>query len=151
MTRDPIIVSMPHCGTRFLKERLGLKDHVHTTANWETLTQRIRGRKIIVPLREPPAVWRSWCRRENPRMFPYANFFLGWGVLQLLDSTLSLDVIAVDLQEDERITDWRKVGDEDMSRAGWQLIKVDLRPLYRLPIIDRYYGSRDGTKSNKVQ
>lgn len=146
---ENLIVSMPHCGTRFLRERLGVKHHVHTTADFNSLMKRIgktQGGKLYTPLRHPTDVLRSWCRRHNARTFPYAEFFVGWGVLQHLYATMDLDVICVDKQEDERITDWSKVGDEDGSKAGWTLLKLDMRPLWRLPIITEHYG--DSTGSN---
>lgn len=140
MTPDPIIVSVPHCGTRFLMNRLGINDHIHTMASWDSLLRRIEGRKVYVPLRNPPDVWRSWCRRHQPQIFPYGQFFLSWGCLQMLDSIRDVDIICVDHRTDPRIDDWGKVGDEDASKVGWQLIKTDLRPLYRLPIVEKYYG-----------
>ena len=140
MTPDHIIVSVPHSGTRFLKERLGVKDHVHTTGYWSELVQLLENKKAIVPLRKPASVWRSWCRRHEAGNFPYGEFFLAWGALHALDQTMELDVICVDKQEDSRIVDWAPVGNEDQNRARWELIKADLRPLYKLPIIYRHYG-----------
>ena len=128
MTPDPIIVSVPHCGTRFLKERLGIKDHVHTTKEWNSLVRRVANRKIIVPLRKPVDVWRSWCRRHEGRNFPYAGYYLAWGALQALDYQFDLDVICVDKQEDPRITDWSKVGDGDASRARWVRKRCNISP-----------------------
>ena len=140
-THDSIVVSVPHCGTRFLKERLGIADHVHTTHEWGSLLERVDGRSIIVPLRNPVAVWRSWCRRHNPRLFPYGEFFCAWGALQTLAITRpDIDVICVDKCSDVRITDWSKVGDDDGSRAGWNLLKVDLRCLHKLPLVATHYG-----------
>lgn len=142
MTPEKLIVSVPHCGTRFLKERLGIEKHIHTTSRWDSLHKACAGKELIVPLRNPVDVWRSWCRRNNPHMFPYAQFYLAWGALQMLDLTYSLDVICIDKQEDQRISDWGKVGDEDASRANWNLLKVDQRHLQLLPIITRHYGSK---------
>lgn len=121
-------------------DRLGVKDHIHTMANWDSLLRRITGRKVYVPMRNPPDVWRSWCRRHNPKNFPYGQFFLAWGCLQLLDTMAEIDIICVDHKVDPRIKDWGKVGDTDASKIGWQHLKTDLRPLYRLPIVERNYG-----------
>ncbi len=140
MTPDSIIVSVPHCGTRFLQNRLGIKDHIHTLAEWDSLLRRVQGRKVYVPLRNPPDVWRSWCRRNLAHKFPYGQFFLAWGNLQHLASLYEIDIICIDHQSDSRITDWSKVGDGDASRAGWTMIQTDLRPLYRLPIVNDHYG-----------
>jgi len=65
---------------------------------------------------------------------------VAWGLLQVLDSVMDLDIICVDKQQDSRITDWSKVGDGDRSRADWKLIKTDLRPVYTLPVVSRHYG-----------
>lgn len=140
MTPDRIIVSVPHCGTRFLKERLGIKQHIHTTHEWSSLVKRLEGQEIIVPLRKPDSVWRSWCRRHDRRNFPFADYYLAWGALQMVANQFEIDVICVDKQEDSRITDWKPIGDEDASRARWELIKIDQRPMYRLPIIVEHYG-----------
>jgi len=140
MTSDPIILSVPHTGTRFLRERLGVEDHIHLVDPWSEVWTRIMGRHIIVPLRAPVDSWRSWCRRHDPDNFPYAQWMVAWGLLQVLDSVMDLDIICVDKQQDSRITDWSKVGDGDRSRADWKLIKTDLRPVYTLPVVSRHYG-----------
>jgi hypothetical protein len=141
MTYKPIIVSVPHSGTRFLIERLGIEDHVHTHIAWDTLWERTEGRSIVVPLRSPVDIFRSWCRRHDPKSFPFGEFFMAWGFLHALDQMVDLDVICVDHCADPRITDWSKVGDGDGSRADWKLHKVDLRALYKLPIVHRHYGA----------
>jgi len=140
MTSDPIIVSVPHCGTRFLKERLGIKEHVHTHQSWNAAWDRVEGREVIVPLREPSLVLRSWCRREHPRKFPVGTFFMAWSFLHAIDQMIDVDVICVDKQEDPRIDDWTPIGEEDGSHAGWKLHKFDLRPIHNLPIVQRHYG-----------
>lgn len=121
-------------------QRLGIKDFVHATWEWDKLWTATEGRSIIVPLRHPSTVWRSWCRRWGDE-FPLADFFLGWGKLHALDSMCDLDVICIDKQEDARITDWTPVGDEDGKRHDWKLLKHDLRPLTALPIITRHYSN----------
>lgn len=35
MIREPIIFSLLHTGTRFLKERLGIDEHVHASSGWQ--------------------------------------------------------------------------------------------------------------------
>ena len=141
MTFDPIIVSVPHTGTRFIKERLGIEQYVHAHTGWRTIWNRAHERPIVVPLREPADVFRSWCRRHDPKNFPYGEFFLAWGQLHALDQMLELDVICIDKCDDPRITDWTPVGDGDVSRAGWKLHKIDLRAIHKLPIIERHYSS----------
>lgn len=141
MTSNTVIVSVPHCGTRFLKERLGIEDSVHTHDTWRRVLKTIEGRSCIVPMREPVDVFRSWCRRADPKEFPFGEFFLAWGCLHALDQMLDLDVICVDQHRDSRITDWSPVGHGDNSRADWILHKVDLRGIYKLPIVERNYSS----------
>lgn len=143
MTSDPIIVSIPHSGTRFLKKRLGIEEHVHTHTNWNTLLKRVRGRTIISPLRNPDAVWRSWCRRRNVELdkFPLIEFAAGWYVMHTLAQMFEVDFIPVDKQEDRRIRDWSKVGDRDESAALWKAHRIDLRALYKLPYVQEHYGS----------
>jgi hypothetical protein len=120
---------------------LGIEYHVHTHFDWKTLVERIEGKKkIFVPLRRPETVWRSWCRRHNPRVFPYASFFLSWATLQMVANKFEVDVICIDKKEDPRITDWSPVGGDDGSHAGWKLHKTDLRPLFNLPIVFEHYG-----------
>jgi hypothetical protein len=92
-------------------------------------------------MREPASVFRSWCRRADPKAFPFGDFFIAWGCLHALDQMIDLDVICVDHCADSRITDWTPVGHGDNSRADWRLHKADLRPIYKLPIVHRNYGS----------
>lgn len=139
MTPDPIIVSVPHSGTRFLKRRLDIEDHIHIGPDWDILLERVRDRHIVVPLRSPSDIWRSWCRRNTAEKFPYSQFFVAWGCLHALDQLCELDVICIDKREDQRISDWSEVGNEDAGVANWKLLKVDLRPLYEVPIVKRHY------------
>lgn len=143
MMPDPIIVSVPHTGTRFLKARLGLQDHAHANTRWQMLWDRIEGRDVIVPLRDPSVVWRSWCRRHPGQhvLNWFGHFMAGWFNVNALDQMMEIDFICIDKQEDPRITDWTPVGDEDGSAAEWKLHKADLRSLYYLPFVTRHFGS----------
>lgn len=138
-----IVVSVPHSGTRFIRKRLGVEDYIHTSASWEKLWQEVKGREIVVPLRSPSTVWRSWCRRESGRdVLQWSpGFFVAWTVLHALDRLFELDVICIDTQQDPRIADWTAEGDKDASGTGWKLHKVDLRPLYKLPIVAEHFGA----------
>ena len=140
---NPIVVSVPHSGTRFIKDRLGVRDHVLTNASWTKLWAEVEGRHLIVPLRSPADVWRSWCRRwPDKEVLNWApSFFVSWTVLHTLDQLCELDVICIDEQKDPRITDWRAVGDQDANNGNWKLHKVDLRALYKLPIVYQNFGS----------
>lgn len=133
-----IIISVPHSGTRFLMQRLGVSNHAHTHWPWEQLWSKLAGAEPIVALRNPVDVWQSWYKRSGDR-FPHTEFFLAWGVLHTLDCMMELDVICVDKQEDSRITDWSPV---DAYVSKYPLPPVeDLRSLYGLPIVKRHYGS----------
>jgi len=141
MTREPIIVSIPHTGTRFLQERLGVEKYVHTHSKWDSLYKRVKDKKIIAPLRNPPDVWKSWARRKNPKTepFPYAMFFSAWYNMHTLDMLFDVDFICVDKCADERITDWTPIGTGDYGPYSKPLI--ELRPLYYLPYVRQRYGS----------
>lgn len=136
-------MSIPHTGTRFLKERLGIEDHVHTNINWAALTTKIHNRKIIAPLRRPNTCWRSWCRRrDDGEVLRWApHFFASWYIMHTLDQLYDIDYICVDKRDDPRIEDWKEVGNEDQDHAGWVLHKVDLRVLYKIPFVNRHYPS----------
>jgi hypothetical protein len=141
MIPDPIIVSIPHTGTRFLKERLGIDAHVHTSTNWDAVYRQARNRQVIAPLRKPTDVWRSWCRRRDDgdplRWAPH--FFSAWYIMHALDMLFDVDFICVDKQDDPRIDDWEPFGGSDQSHAGWKLHRVDLRVLYKLPFVYNNY------------
>lgn len=133
-----MILSVPHSGTRFLKDRLGDPDHAHTHWGWDRISTALAACDCppIVPLRSPADVWNSWCRR-NPDNFPYCEFFLAWGQLHALDMMMELDVICIDRQDDPRIDDWTPTGVYD---AGQGILPIDLRSLHNLPIVERYFG-----------
>jgi hypothetical protein len=61
--------------------------------------------------------------------------------MHTLDQLFEIDYICIDKQEDPRITDWKKIGDDDGDHARWQLHKVDLRVLYKIPFVHRHYSS----------
>jgi len=134
-----IIVSVPHTGTRFLKKRLGIKDHIHTVALWEHLLEKTEGRTIISPLRNPVSVWRSTTRRWVTPDIPLDthSFLRSWYMLHALSLVRDIDFIAIDKQQDERITDWAPVGKGDEGRAVHP--DIDLKPLYELPFIKEFY------------
>lgn len=111
--------------------------------NWNTILEQVKDKHIIVPMRKPDTVWRSWCRRraEKQVLNWVEDFFLAYGIMHTFDQMFDLDFICIDKQEDPRITDWGKVGDEDSSDATWKLHKVDIRHLYKLPFVQRHYAS----------
>ena len=133
---DSIIVSVKHSGTRFLRERLGVDEYVHTDMEWNVLVNRVEGKNIIVPLRKPEDVWASWWSRglHNLPIFLHSYY-----TLHALDQLFDVDYIAVDRQVDERITDWTPVGNKDKKKVTVEPFPTDLRVLRMLPIIRRYY------------
>ena len=110
------------------------------------LLRRVEGKQIIVPLRNPQDVWRSWARRDNFRehhlkghMFPYARFFGAWYTLHTLDMLFDVDFIAVDQRKDPRIADWSRVGHDDRPTHDG-VSAIDLNHLHYLPFVQRHYG-----------
>ena len=133
---EPIIVSIPHTGTRFLQERLGVEKSVHTITKWSSLYHQVEGKQIIAPLRHPTNVWKSWARRMR-EPFPYAEFFSAWYLMHTLDMLFDVDFICLDKRDDPRITDWTPIGHDDFGPYGLPLI--ELRPLFFLPFVRRHF------------
>jgi len=134
---ESIIVSIPHTGTRFLQERLGVEKSVHTISKWSSLYNQVEGKQIFAPLRHPTDVWVSWARRKKDP-FPYAEFFSAWYLMHTLDMLFDVDFICLDKRDDPRITDWAPIGHDDPGSPGLPLI--ELRPLFFLPFVNRHYG-----------
>ena len=135
-----LIVSIRNSGTRFLQERLGISSNIHVDVAWDELIRRCQGEKIYVPMRKPRAIWKSWSRRAgNERPFPETRFVVSFWQMHALSLVKDLDFIAVDLQEDERITDWGPVGHNDLGK-GSHPITLDMRPIDNLPFVKRLYG-----------
>lgn len=134
---EPIIVSIPHTGTRFLQERLGVEKSVHTISKWSSLYHQVEGKQIIAPLRHPNNVWGSWARRKKDP-FPYAEFFSAWYLMHTLDMLFDVDFICLDKRDDPRITDWTPLGHDGPGPYGLPLI--ELRPLFFLPFVNRHYS-----------
>jgi hypothetical protein len=134
---EPIIVSIPHTGTRFLQQRLGVEKSVHTISKWGSLYNQVEGKQIFAPLRHPTDVWKSWARRKKGP-FPYAEFFSAWYIMHTLDMLFDVDFICLDKRDDPRITDWAPIGQDDPGNPGVPLI--ELRPLFSLPFVKKHYG-----------
>ena len=139
---DEIIVSIPYTGTRFLKERLGIDKHVHTIVDWNSLTREIEGKHIIAPLRNPKDVWasdvRRWLKWDAEDNIP--RFVAAWYVMHTLTLIRDVDFIPVDLQQDNRITDWTPVSGE-LERNNKKHPQICLRRIYALPFVGKYYGN----------
>lgn len=139
-----IIVSVPYTGTRFLRERLGIKQSVHTYTPWNRLLEIIDGHEVITPLRDPQANWHSWARRwdyAEDYDQQIARYNMCWFVLHSLSLIKDIDFIPVDLPNlrDSRIQDWTPVGNED---AGNLEHYYNAEALYNLPMIQKYYGKK---------
>jgi hypothetical protein len=140
--RDTIIVSIPHSGTRFLKERFAIEQHIHTIEPWEKICEAVEGKNIIAPLRSPMNVFRSWCRRRAPKEpFPYTAMVGAWYVMHALTLVLAnIDFINIDKAKDSRITDWRPVGGKDPG--DWSLRELtDIHALHKIPFVRKHFGS----------
>ena len=138
-----IIVSVPHTGTRFLAERLGIKDRVHTVFPWENILKKVEGKKIIAPLRRPRDAWKSKIRRMNPELLAEntVGWFNSWYMLHALSLVKEIDFIPVDLKQDPRITDWTPVtGEGHLNNTEFLDVGINLRKLYDLPFVKRFYN-----------
>ena len=137
--KKPVIVSVPHTGTRFLKSHFNA-DHVHTMYPWNELLERLEGYDhLIVPLRHPKEVWESWCRRDkfnNPHRI--AIWYACWWNLHALSLVTDLDVICIDKKDDERIKDWKIVG-HDPGYSKYARVDIALSTLWHLPIVAENY------------
>jgi len=138
----PVIVSIQHTGARFLSERFGLEwnDIIHTNQPLVDVIDKIDGRDIITPLRHPEDVWRSWCKR-------YIHLDTTTRLSRLMSSVFTLgnlsmhhniDFIAVDKQEDSRISDWSKVchNPKDVEYP-----EVDLSYFWEMSFIREHYDA----------
>jgi hypothetical protein len=147
MTREAVILSVPHTGTRFLKERLGIEHHVHANSGWMGMYDFCLDREAIyVPLRRPHEVWRSWCRRHYGRepLEWAGQFFAGWFNVNALSKLFPVEFIAVDRPGHPLIDDWTRVGQFEGRATDWKLHKCDLRIIYTLPYIVDIYGRHTG-------
>lgn len=134
-------MSVPHTGTRFLKERLGIDAYYHVWLKWPDVMRRAWGAsKVYVPLRHPEDVYKSWIKRERlgDKSGPW-RWYMAWYTLQALDDRLDLDVICVDKQEDPRIKDWERVGFREPPAKQTHFHDVRWDVLFQLPIVSRHY------------
>lgn len=134
-TADSVIVSVQHTGSRFLAERLGINKIciVHTYTELSQVVADIQGRRILSPIRHPQSVWESWCKRGR---IDYATFMYSFFTLGALASIYPVDFIAVDKQQDSRISDWGKVCHDDREV---KCPTVDLSPLKMIPFVREFY------------
>lgn len=137
---DAIVVSIPHTGTRFLKERLGIEHHVHTHKSWEIICKEIAGKRLVSPLRHPLNVWKSWAKRHRVTRFPYIGFAASWYLMHTLDMLYEIDFIDLEVKTDPRIKNWSRVGDDDVEVTVEDTLPPgDFNQLYKLPFVQRFY------------
>ena len=139
----PLIVSIPHSGTRFLKERLGIGENVHTYQDWYFLIEKVTGRELIAPLRDPLSVWESWSKRYAN--FPYFTFAFHWYGMHVLDQLYDIDFICLEQKSDPRIKDWSSVGSEKLeynNPGALQSPPADISALFALPFVKRHYNTK---------
>jgi hypothetical protein len=132
-----VVVSVQHTGSRFVADRLGIdqSDIIHTYTELSVLLSQVDGRgDIVSPLRHPKDVWESWCRRGRE---DYPTFMLSFFTLGALASIRDVDFIAVDKQEDPRISDWTR--EYHLEKEVVSCPKVDLSPLRMIPFVREHY------------
>lgn len=139
------VVSVPHTGTRWARRTFECLS-VHSYVDDEIVGVP------IVPLRDPRAVWDSWCRRLGTGHAVPVNFDFAWEQLHELSHRYDFHYLPLDTPDrDEcfyRICD--ALG-EDLApkwdqKDGHLELEVqdyprDLSKIYELPFIKRFYGS----------
>ena len=156
------LVSVPHTGTRFAQELLEQAYPNLICEHW----LRYRGvvpaafdcDLVIVPMRNPLDVYRGFWKRS--KMGP--EYFDSWTTLQeaydyspvlmrflpvdLHDRDDYLQALATDLGIRLR-TDWEPVG----TRESVFEPPIDLSKVYRLPVVQQFYGLRNEPLAEKRQ
>lgn len=150
----PYIISIPHTGTRFLRQLLGIArrdrtcPHHHILAKSPTahvqMANQVR-RGIVVPLRDPRAVLATWIKHKRR----VSDYLKSWELLEELDAKWPLLYLCVDHpKRDEQLahlaryfelplaTDWQPVGHSEgeptLPAVEWDEV------YYRLPV-SRFY------------
>lgn len=138
---EGIVVSVPHTGSRFLRERLGLRKIIHTTKEWTYLWSVVEDKKLYAPLRDPRQTWLSHMRRSpHSRPFNICEWVGAWFKLHALSLVKEIEFIPIEKQDHPLITDWSPVGHWDGdSDSGW-MPEPDLKAIYDIPIIKKHYG-----------
>ena len=149
---QPFILSVPHTGTRFLKDLLKAPHNHVTQAN---VKERIRAKPIVcVPLRDPRKVWESWVTRHNSGTHSpdelYFEYERNWRLLEGYDKLKHMYYLPVDHKDRELylelmarvtnkdlVTHWDPVGHEEPNKA---IPNVDLSEIYSLAVVKRFYA-----------
>lgn len=155
--REYGVVSVPHTGSNFLRELLELDTFKHTGALF--FNQQYKGpwaNLMIVPLRKPEDVWRSWYNRYHdpdkpePQGFE-ASFWINWHAFAwMVKNQERMIFIPVDLPgvRDDALSDLSRVLGKTLS-TDWEKVNShggksevptpDLSEIYDIPVIRSLY------------
>lgn len=92
----PLIVSVPHSGTRTLMKAVGCSyAHVFIRENPNWIAGFTEDQYLICPLRDPKKVWKSWVKRWNTGegAVDLALFELQYRHLEILDKHYELHYV----------------------------------------------------------
>jgi len=144
--KERLVVSVPHTGTRFVKQRLDIKTHVHTITTYSRVWDMVEeyDRNIVIPLRHPQDVLRSWITRDKHKQRGWlVQFSLGWALLQELSERCDAEIIPVDLKQHEEIDNWNPVGHNGSKpEAHDEAMRISIFHIFTLPIVKKYYLPR---------
>jgi hypothetical protein len=151
------VVSIPHSGTRGLKDLLGCH-HVHLWCIWPRLDAELMDNVVIMPLRDPQQIWISWLNRAGTKeRIDLNRFEKQWRKLVQLDRIFDITYVPVDHPaRDEIIQDvahrlqievnptWEKVGHMG-GDPQWvidhpdEIPEIDWDFIYNLPMVSKFY------------
>ena len=148
---NPIVVSVPNTGSRFLQDRVGINGRVHTTEEWEHLLRVVEGHEIVTPFRSPVANWLSRSRRmREVHLHHVIQWYDHWYKLNALYLIKDMDIIVIEDQSDPRITDWSIVG-HDEGRDFKHEFFPSMTYLYDLPIVKDHYNLKEDLERCHIQ
>ena len=124
----PLVLSVPHCGTRSLKKLMGC-GHAHVFIREHPRWVGFEDTYLVCPLREPRRVWQSWVKRHNTgRGLDLSLFDKQWRHLEALDKDYEIHYIPL-------------MGEGEGHGDG--PLETDITPdwdyIYALPMIRRFY------------
>ena len=138
-----LIISIPHTGTRFLRDQLGIDRFIHTARSWDFIMKEIEGKKLIAPLRSPKACWKSATRRQQKgRIFDIAKWVRSWYIMHALTLIRDIEFVIIERRTDPRVENWAKVGQNDPG-DNKSVPAIDLKPIYALPFVRPHYSISD--------
>lgn len=147
------VVSIPHTGTRFLREVLTTNSN-HVGGGWQKKDNIFQMCHVFSPMRNPTAVWDSWMKRLGSGGRSLKQFNLCWEDLGRLDRCYPVHFIHLDLPDrdnelgaasellGESLTaNWASMVGHAPTRVwdGPVPVKPDWEMIYRLPMIRGFY------------